>query len=54
MIAKEYGQDPRAVANWEPDWLAAVSTVMAAEAGAERERAARSARRARQTRSGTI
>jgi len=52
MIAKEYGQDPRAVARWEPDWLAAASTVMAAESAAEAERKARDERRARMRRAG--
>jgi hypothetical protein len=37
MIAREYGQDPRTVAEWDPEWLAAASTVMAAEAGARAE-----------------
>jgi hypothetical protein len=47
MIAKEYGQDPRAVAAWEPDWLAAAVTVMDATAGAESERRLMAERRAR-------
>lgn len=47
MIAKEYGQDPRAVAEWEPEWLAAASTVMAAENGAARERARADERKAK-------
>lgn len=42
MIAQRFGQDPRVVAEWEPEWLAAASTAMAAENGAavERQRAA--------------
>jgi hypothetical protein len=47
MIAKAYGQDPRDVARWEPDWLAACSTAMAAETGAENERQRRAERRRR-------
>jgi hypothetical protein len=47
MIAKEFGQDPRTVAAWEPDWLAAASTVLAAESAATRERQARDERRSR-------
>jgi hypothetical protein len=47
MIAKEYGQDPRAVAAWEPDWIAAAVTVMDATAGAEHERRIRAERAAR-------
>jgi len=52
MIAKEYGQDPRVVAGWEPDWLAAATTALAAESGAEAERKARDERRARMRRAG--
>lgn len=37
MIAQRFGQDPREVANWEPEWLAATSTLMEAEAGAQTE-----------------
>jgi hypothetical protein len=48
MVARRYGQDPRAVATWEADWLAACVTVMAAEAGAEHERRVREERRQRQ------
>jgi hypothetical protein len=51
-IAREYGQDPRAVAAWEPEWLAAASTVMAAESGAESEKRLRDERRARARRAG--
>jgi len=40
MVAEKYGQDPRTVALWEPDWLAAALTVMEAENGAAVERAA--------------
>jgi hypothetical protein len=47
MIAKEYGQDPRSVAEWEPEWLAAASTAMAAENGAARERGVADERRAK-------
>lgn len=48
MIAKTYGQDPRAVALWEPDWIAAALTAMAAENGADAERAKRAERKRRQ------
>lgn len=47
MIAKQFGQDPRVVAEWEPDWLAAVSTVLGAEADAANERQIRAERRAK-------
>ena len=47
MIAREYGQDPRAVAAWEPEWLVAALTVMEATAAAEHERRLRDDRRAR-------
>lgn len=47
MIAKEYGQDPRDVATWEPDWIAAAVTVMDAQAGAANERRVLDERRAR-------
>jgi hypothetical protein len=50
MIAREYGQDPRAVAEWEPEWLAAASTAMAAENGAAHERALRDERKAKMRR----
>ena len=45
MIARRYGQDPRAVANWEADWLAAAMTGMEAEAAADNERRVRDERR---------
>jgi hypothetical protein len=48
MIAREYGQDPRTVATWEPEWLAAAMTVLAAESGAAAERRLRDERRRRQ------
>lgn len=51
MIAKEYGQDPREVAEWEPEWLAAAATAMEAEAGAAKERARAAERRAKMRRS---
>jgi len=47
MIAQRYSQDPRTVAEWEPEWLAAASTVMQAENGAEAEVARRRDRRAK-------
>ena len=53
MIAKTFGQDPREVARWEPDWLAAVVTVLGAEADAEKERAVRNERRAKRSRAGS-
>ena len=52
MIAKAYGQDPRDVAEWEPDWLSAVQTVMAAEAGAAIEQQRKAERSARMRGSG--
>lgn len=48
MVAKEYGQDPRAVAGWEPDWIAAALVVMQATAAATEEMRLRDERRARQ------
>lgn len=47
MIAKEYGQDPRAVAAWEPEWIAAAMTVLNATAAAKNERQILDERRAR-------
>lgn len=47
MIAKEYGQDPRAVATWEPEWLAAAMTALDAQAAASNERRVLDERRAR-------
>lgn len=47
MIAKEYGQSPADVADWEPEWLAAAATVMAAENGAQAEIQRRQARRSK-------
>jgi hypothetical protein len=47
MIARRYGQDPRAVAHWEADWLAAASTAMQAEAAADHERQVLAERRQR-------
>jgi hypothetical protein len=47
MIAQKYGQDPRAVALWQPEWLAAASTLIEAEAGAASEIQAREQRKAR-------
>lgn len=47
MIAKAYGQDPRDVAAWEPEWLSAASTAMAAENGAQVEIEKRQARRSK-------
>lgn len=52
MIAQRFGQDPRAVALWEPEWLVAASTAMAAEAGAQAELQKRHQRRARMRRPG--
>lgn len=52
MIAKEYSQDPRTVAAWEPDWIAAAQTIMAAESGAAAEQAIKRERAARQRGSG--
>lgn len=49
-MAKEYGLDPRTVASWESDWLAAALTLMAAERGAANERAMRDERKARMAR----
>jgi hypothetical protein len=47
MIAKQYGQDPRAVAAWEPDWIAAALTVISAENAAANERQRRDERRSK-------
>jgi hypothetical protein len=52
MIAREYGQDPRTVATWEPDWLAAALTAASAEAGASNERRRRDERARRAQRGG--
>lgn len=49
MIAKAYAQDPRAVADWEPDWIAAALTMISAEAQAANERQVRAERRARRS-----
>jgi hypothetical protein len=46
MIARRYGQDPRVVATWEADWLAAAVTAMEAENLAENERRVLEQRRA--------
>lgn len=51
MIAETYGQDPRQVAQWEPEWLAAASTRATAEAGAKAELEKRAARRAKAAKS---
>lgn len=48
MIAETYGQDPRVVAEWEPEWLTAASTRAAAEAGARTELQKRAARKSKQ------
>lgn len=50
MIAEKYGQDPRVVAEWEPDWLAAAVTAMNAEAAAAEEVRRRQERRQRAAR----
>lgn len=47
MIAQKYGQSPSAVAHWEPEWLAAASTVMAAENAAQAELQRRQDRQAK-------
>lgn len=46
-IAKEYGQDPRVVATWEPEWLVAAITVLDATAAATNERRVLDDQRAR-------
>lgn len=37
MIAQKYGQDPKSVAHWDPEWLIAASTAMEAESAAQAE-----------------
>jgi hypothetical protein len=46
MVARRYGQDPRSVAHWEADWLAAAVTAMEAENAADAERRVLEERRA--------
>lgn len=50
MIAREYGQPPQDVAQWEPEWLAAASTALAAESSARAELQKRAERKARMKR----